>query len=290
MRAKRWAVAVAVAVAVVFVGAASPALAGFSNNILITGYWPPTNNMVRQFSTSATQNPGGWKGGNWEGRGYNLYSFFPEFPNGLGQGVGDFEVDYQDTSADWARITEMVKPVAILTFSRGSAGRNWEIEYAQRNLQTWVNDYTAPFQPTPSPPDGSVPAGFVRHSSLPMQNIKDAVNAAGLGFNASIDMTGFGGGFLSEFMAYHGTWYKDTHDSMSAEFRTVAAGHIHVGIATPLAGATAATEITLRELIKHVDTLVPSPGTAGVLGAAGVVMLGRRRSERGVDGAVNRCG
>ncbi len=265
--------------AAVFAGiaACSPALAGFTNNILITGYWPPTNNMVRKFSTNPAQNPGGWQGGNWEGRGYNLYSFFPEFPNGLGQGVGDFEVDYQDTSADWARITEMVKPVAILTFSRGSMGKNWEIEYSQRNLQTWVDDYTAPFQPTPSPPDASVPAGFVRHSSLPMTNIMNAVNAAGLGFNAFIDQTGYGGGFLSEYMAYHGVWYKDTHDAINAEFRTVAAGHIHVGIQTPLAGATAATDITLRELIKHVDTLVPAPGTAAPLAALALVGVRRRR-------------
>src|SRR5262245_41383211 len=49
-------------------------------NIMITGYWPPTNEMIREFSNNPTQNPGGWIGGNWEGRGYNVYAYFPEFP------------------------------------------------------------------------------------------------------------------------------------------------------------------------------------------------------------------
>jgi len=63
-------------------------------NIMITGYWPPTNEMLRQFSNNPAQNPNGWVGGDWEGRGYNIYAFFPEFPQGLGKGEGDFEVDY----------------------------------------------------------------------------------------------------------------------------------------------------------------------------------------------------
>lgn len=256
---------------------AAPSLAGHTNNILITGYWPPTNNMIRQFSQNPTQNPGGWKGGNWEGRGYNVYSYFPEFPQGLGKGEGDLEVDYQDTEQDWERITNEIKPVAILTFSRGSSGANWEIEYAQRNLQTWVNDYVAPFQPTNSPPDPTAPAGHIRYSSLPMQNIRNAVNAAGLGFNSFIDETGFGGGFLSEFIAYQGVWYKERHDSVADPFRTVAAGHIHVGISTPLATASVAAEISIRELIKHVDTIVPAPGTTAI---AGLVLLGAGRRRR----------
>jgi hypothetical protein len=141
--------------------------------------------MIRKFSNNPVQNPGGWQGGNWEGRGYNIYSFFPEFPGGVGvnpQGNGDFEVDYQDTSADWVRITDLVKPVAIITFSRGSNGSNWEVEYRTKNRASWVNDYTAPFQPTPSPPDPSVPAETIRFSTLPMQNIVNGVNNAGPGY------------------------------------------------------------------------------------------------------------
>ena len=66
--------------AVLVLGITRGTMAGHTNNILITGYWPPTNEMVRHFSTDPVQNPLGWMGDNWEGRGYNIYSFFPEFP------------------------------------------------------------------------------------------------------------------------------------------------------------------------------------------------------------------
>lgn len=256
----------------------------YTNNIMITGYWPPTNEMVRRFSTNATQNPLGWIGSNWEGRGYNIHSFFPEFPGGVGtnpQGNGDFEVDYQDTSADWWRITAEVKPVAIITFSRGANGSNWEVEYRTKNRAQWVNDYTAPFQPTPSPPDSSVPAESIRFSTLPMQNIVNNVNAAGLGVSAFIDTnsSNLAGGFLSEFIGYHGSWYQSIHADPSDPAWSVAAGHIHVGINTPQAAAEQATLITLRTLIDHVNTIVPSPG-AGTLALGGLALGSTRRRRR----------
>jgi len=265
----------------VIAGCAGSVVAAHTNNILITGYWPPTNEMIRQFSTSPTQNPGGWRGGNWEGRGYDIYSYFPEFPGGTGvnpQGNGDFEVDYQDTSSDWWRITDIVKPVAIITFSRGANGSNWEVEYRTKNRAVWVNDYTAPFQPTPSPPDSSVPAETIRYSTLPMQTIVNSVNSANLGISAFIDSNSstLAGGFLSEFIGYHGMWYQSLHSSSSDPYWTVAAGHIHVGINTPLAAATTAAEISLRDLISYVDTQVPAPGTL-MPATFGLVWLGRRR-------------
>lgn len=61
-------------------GAVTPlASADNTRNIMITGYWPPTANMVQRFSTNPELNPEGWVGGNWEGRGYNVYSYFPTF-------------------------------------------------------------------------------------------------------------------------------------------------------------------------------------------------------------------
>ena len=42
------------------------ARADFTNNIMLTGYWPQTNNMLRAFSTNPDQNPDGWIGENWE--------------------------------------------------------------------------------------------------------------------------------------------------------------------------------------------------------------------------------
>ncbi len=258
--------------------------AAFTNNILLTGYWPPSNEMVRRFSTSATQNPDGWVGGNWEGRGYNIYSYFPEFPGGVTanpKGNGDLEVDYQDTSEDWWRIADQVKPVAIITFSRGSAGSNWEVEDRTANRINWINDYLAPLRPTPAPPDSSVAGNFIRHSTLPETQIRDAVNAAGLGVNAFVDTssTTLAGGFLSEFIGYHGMWYQSIHAGASDPYQTVAAGHIHVGINTPLTSAMAATDISLRELITRVNTLTPEP-TGMAAFAMGTMVVGRRRSGR----------
>lgn len=262
--------------------AAGFARADHTNNILITGYWPPTNDMIRRFSTNPTQNPSGWIGGDWEGRGYNIMSYFPEFPGGVGTnpvGTGDFTVDYQDTSRDWARITQQVNPVAIITFSRGSNGSNWEVEARTKNRTTWVSDYVAPFQPTPSPPDSSVPAEYIRFNSLPMQNIVNSVNQANLGISAFIDSTSpdLAGGFLSEFIGYHGMWYQSAHQSPSDANQCVAAGHIHVGIDTPTDMAITAAEISLRELIAYVDTQVPTPGAAPLLALAGIAGFRRRR-------------
>lgn len=167
-------------------------------NIMLTGYWPPTNEMLRRFSPNPDQNPSGWIGENWEGRGYNIYSFFPEFPHGLGKGEGDFEVDYQDTSEDFWIIISQINPIAVITFGRAGYDTDWELEWRQRNLDCadWFDDYEDPFKPTPCPPDGSAPAGAIRYSSLPMDEIVEAVNAAQIGVNAFVDTTGFAGAFL----------------------------------------------------------------------------------------------
>jgi pyrrolidone-carboxylate peptidase len=255
--------------------------ADFVNNIMLTGYWPQTNNMLRRFSTNPDQNPDGWVGENWEDRGYNIHSFFAEFPNGMGQGVGDFEVDYQDTSEDFWRIVEEVNPVAIITFGRGSADRSWEVEWRTRNLDSWVNDYEEPRQPTPSPPDSSVPADHIRYSTLPMEEIADAVNDAyeDITLDAFVDYTGFAGAFLCEYIGYHASWYQDLHSDPSDPFWNVSAGHIHVGAEVGRRAARIASRITLRELITHVDTQVPEPGSLGLMLAAFATTLLRRRSR-----------
>lgn len=270
------------AAAVVAVGASAAASFGaHTNNIMITGYWPNTNEMVRHFSANPSQNPGGWQGSNWEGLGYNIYSFFPEFPGqtgpNWGKGVGDFEVDYQDTSADWWRITAEVRPVAIITFSRGNPGLSWEVESRNRNRTSWTNDYLAPFQPDQSPPDPTWPANGYRDSTLPMQNIVNAVNGAGLGVPAYIDTSAAAGGtFLSEYIGYHGLWYQSIHADPGDPSWCVAAGHIHVGIDVTAGTGRLLTEISLRELIAHVNTIVPTPGSGLVL-VAGVLVGARRR-------------
>ena len=40
---------------------------GQTNKIMITGYWPPTNEMIRPFSQNIAQNPGGWQGATGKG-------------------------------------------------------------------------------------------------------------------------------------------------------------------------------------------------------------------------------
>lgn len=281
MGSGRWAWLAVAGMAVSLGGASSSAS---TYNIMLTGYWPPTNEMVRHFSTSPEQNPGGWQGGNWMGRGYNVYSFFPEFPGGAGvnsKGEGDFEVDYQDTTADWARVTGQVKPCAIITFSWTSGringgGKDWEIENRNRNRSSWANDYQAPYQPDKVPPDDSIAANAWRYSSLPTFSIQEAVNAAGVGVSAYIDNNG-GGTFLSEFIGYHGLWYQSQHASPDDPFRCFAAGHVHVGSKVTIEEGRAATHVTLEQLMNYLDTVIPAPGTAALWGAAAGSMLRRRR-------------
>ena len=252
---------------------ALPAHAAHTRNILLTGYWPPTNEMVRPFSTNLALNPGGWIGQNWESRGYDVYSYFPTFANpscsSCGQGSGDFEVDYQDTSADFWPIVAALKPVAIVTCSRTSGNFVWQVELNTHNYGSWTSDYTAPLMPTPNPPDASVPVNFVRQSTLPMQAIVDAVNGASLGITASIDPTN-SGNFLSGYMAYHGTWYQSLHAAPADAAQCLAAGHIHVGDTISWPNAHEATKISLREVIEHLDSLLEMPGDVNLDGVVDV--------------------
>jgi hypothetical protein len=233
-------------------------------NIMLTGYWPPTNEMLRRFSPNPEQNPEGWIGENWEGRGYNVYAYFPEFPGGLGKGEGDFEVDYQDTSADFWPIADSLGPVAIVTFGRAGEDLDWELEWRQRNLGCtfagWLADYLAPVQPTPCPPDETADTGFRRYSTLPMPFIVDAVDGAGLGINPFVDSTAWAGRFLCEFIGYHAQWYHDLHADPSDPVWNIAAGHVHVGSLIGLPEAIAATEVTVRTLIEHLDVRRAVPG------------------------------
>jgi len=261
------------------VALAGGARADFTRNIMLTGYWPVSNNMIRWFSTNPEQNAQGWIGGDWEGRGYDIYSYFPEFPEGVGKGEGDFEVDYQDTSQDFWRVVEELHPVAIITFGRGAGDRSWEIESRYRNLDTWIDDYEEPYQPTPAPPDNSVPAGYLRYSTLPMQSIADAVNAAQeeIDLDGFVDETGYAGAFLCEYVGYHAAWYHDLHADPSDDYWNVAAGHIHVGADVGRQAGREATYITLRELISYVDTQVPEPAAVVLLLIGGAAATPWRR-------------
>jgi hypothetical protein len=258
--------------------AVPPAAAEHTNVIVITGYWPPTNEGVRPFSTNPELNPDGWIGDNWENRGFQIHSFFPTFEDPdcsfCGRGMGDFEVDYQDTSGDFWPIMNGLQPVAIVTFSRGSNNLEWEVEAFEPNRDSWVNDYLSPFQPTPSPPDDSVDPWFERFSSLPMQAIVDAVLASELGLDAFIDDSQSAGSFLSGYMAYHGMWYKAIHELETDPTQCVAAGHIHVGQQVDWDTSHEAVKVTLRVVTEHVASLISGgPGDLDLDGTINVFDL-----------------
>jgi len=226
--------------------------------IMVTGYWPPTNEMVRHFSQNTDLNPMGWQGENWEDLGFDVVSFFPEFDppncNNCGQGYGDLEVDYQDFSQDFWPIVNSVQPVAIITFSRGYNDMSWELENRVVNRTNWYDDYTPPLLPTPNPPDSSVSNYHVRYSSLPISDIISEIQRSGLGLNPYLDDTN-AGMFLSEFSGYHGVWYKESHDEID-DFPCFAGGHIHVGAQVDWDIAREAAEISIRALINHVSSFM----------------------------------
>ncbi|MEM8680138.1 MAG: hypothetical protein AAGF97_12390, partial [Planctomycetota bacterium] len=152
-------------------------------------------------------------------------------------------------------------------------------EFINRNWRVWNQDYEAPFTPTPSPPDPSLPNNAVRLSTLPMDQIATDVIDAGLGLNAYVDQFGGGGRFLSEYIAYHGVWYQDMHKDPTDPYQSVAAGHIHVGQQVSIAQGRAATEVSLRTLIEHVDAiLVPEPSGMVWMGMLLLVWLRGRHA------------
>ena len=225
--------------------------------VLVTGFWPPTNEMIRHFSQSPDLNPNGWVGDNWEDRGYDVVGYFPEFENpdcsNCGIGYGDLEVDYQNTSEDFWTIVEEAQPIAVITFSRGNIDHSWELENNYYNRTNWYADYQTPLYPTPNPPDESVTNHFERNSNLPMEIIEDAVEDAGLGLNVWIDWQGHPGQFVSEFMGYHGVWYRDINQE--SENICHFAGHVHVGGLIDWDTAIEATNITVREVLNHLNDL-----------------------------------
>jgi len=296
--------------------AGSSAMAQDRPTILITGYWPPTNEMVRQWSPTHALPGGlpgsGWVGSNWEGRGFDIVSYFPEFPGqtgpSWGRGSGWLEVDYQDTAADFEEITSVHKPVAIITFSRANTSVGWELEPATqrfrlsgeanppgRSVPLYAADYSTVASGERYPtnvPIATEPVGTIRNSTLPMQQIVDNVSQQMTSAQASPfiaaynpanpDAFDFGGNFLSGYIGYLGSWYQARNQPGESSDPCYAAGHIHVGTNMTAANGRLATEITLRTLIGHLNTIgpVPSPGAAGLAMAGLVGLMARPKRMR----------
>ena len=246
--------------------------------IMTTGYWPPTNEMIRHFSQDEELNPSGWMGENWENSGYDIVSFFPSFNppdcSSCGQGTGLLEVDYQDTSEDFWPIANDIKPIALITFSRGYNNLSWELEFNAYNRTNWINDYTSPYVPTPNPPDQEQDSFHLKNSNLPLNEIVNNVNNLNIGLDSYIDSNGDPGRFVSEFMAYHGTWYRDLNQN--AEEPCYLGGHVHVGGQISWNNARLAAEETIRTVISYLDQFNYIPGDVNedtVIDILDIVML-----------------
>lgn len=241
-----------------------------AKRVVVMGYWPPTNEMLRQWSTNPAQNPDGWTGENWRGLGYDVLSFFPEFPpdgdptnddigedGAVGSPDFDLRVDYQATSADFWRIVDEQQPIILVTTSRGG-DIGWEIEAIEgghgQNLGAdpsldWASDQhgdvTLPTQETIESRSWDAISthrvGMTVPSALPMDEILAATEALEI-TDVAIEGT-TSGNFLSGFLGLHGVYYQ------SQTTHALAAGHIHVGFGLPAADATQLIEATVEAII-----------------------------------------
>ena len=90
-----------------------------------------------------------------------------------------------------------------------------------------------------------------------MDSIEAAMNLSGLSIFPVIDYTYGTGNYLSEFMGYHGVWYKAQMDSLNnINTACYMAGHIHIGGLAGWGEAHEAVKITLREVIEVLDDSV----------------------------------
>lgn len=242
-----------------------------AKNVVLTGYWPPTNEMLRRWSTNAAQNPDGWVGENWGGYGYDVYAFFPEFPpdgdptndeigedGAVGSPDFDLRVDYQATSADFWRIVDTYRPVMLVTTSRGG-DIGWEIEAIDGGhgvgndggpASDWTPDgYGEQGRPTKASIDerswaaiSEFRQGNTLPSTLPIDDIVAATSRLDV-TNVVVDQE-TSGNFLSGFMGLHGVYHASTTPHV------VAAGHIHVGLELPVADAEVMIDATLHALLQ----------------------------------------
>ncbi len=242
--------------------------------VVLTGYWPNTNEMLRRWSTDPAQNPQGWAGADWGGYGYDVHAFFPEFPpdgdpmndpfgsdGWVGAPASDLKVDFQDTSADFWRIMDTLQPHILITTSRGGE-IGWEVEALEGGhfggtddpAEDWAGDrHGAETLPTRTSIDhrsweaiSTYRDGRRLPSRLPMDAIVAATEALGL-VDVAIDHTGTSGNYLSGFMGLHGLYFNQITP------HNVAAGHIHVGVDVTIADAERLMTATLAAVLARFD-------------------------------------
>ena len=123
------------------------------------------------------------------------------------------------------------------------------------NRTNWVGDYLSPYQPTPNPPDDENPVNYLRESALPIEEIRESINNLNIGLNAYIDYAGAAGAFLSEYMGFHGIWYKDLNQ-YNDDNPCYSSGHIHVGAQVPIDIAKQGAEESIRVLINYLNQFI----------------------------------
>ncbi|NNE03530.1 MAG: hypothetical protein HKN52_10225 [Eudoraea sp.] len=250
----------------------------YTKNILLIGYWPPTNIMLKQFSRRRIQNEGNYVGENWEGLGYNIFAFFPDFNDDdvfeydrsipeFPVGTGSFKIDYQDTFRDFVWATEYYKPCAIISFSRMGDWEEIVLEPGHMVCEEWAPDKTHPTQPSKSIPywlnhyTGLGEAGTYLQGSLPRNKIVEAAVSTpeldGLRIWAAgtLDTTG---DFLSNYIGALGARYKKDHGYSEPGYQCRVSGHVHVGGGTPVEKVKVFSEVALRETIGYIDNYLNS--------------------------------
>jgi hypothetical protein len=229
-----------------------------TKNILITGYWHPTNQMIRRFSPDPILNPEGWIGENWEGLGYDIYAYFPTFGRRRDSiGFGDFPVDFRATYNDFIYYTDLLSPVAIVSFGQ-KRGAKWELEVnleaAPDRWLTWDKTFVTQID---EPLSYSVPSDLlnlienytIQHTSFPVWDIIDEVNAGARDpYFASVHTDGTAGNYLCGFISYLGAWYHSLHASEEDPRYNALSGFIHTDTTTAL--GESATHATLRATIR----------------------------------------
>lgn len=202
--------------------------------ILLTGYWSPTNEMLRPWNPNPAQNPRGWIGADWEGSGFDVVAHFPEFPAGSGsRGRGDFEINFEDTQRDFDRITQATRPIALLSFGRGD--KDWELESNSRDY--WTS------------------ARIRYRSTLPLDAIASAVNAS-TRVKAWIDLHGDADNYLCGFLSFLGARYRSQHQDPRDPSYMISQGFIHVSRGYALSDYRDAVKATLRATISHLQRTV----------------------------------
>ena len=92
-----------------------------------------------------------------------------------------------------------------------------------------------------------------------MNEIIESIYNLNIGLNPYIDINGDPGHYVSEFMAYHGTWYRDLNQFNNTQ-NCIASGHIHVGGLIDVNTAKIATEESIRTLLNYLDSFIYIPG------------------------------